>query len=440
MIGRFTKNTLITIATQGLIFVFGMGISVIIARILGPEKKGIYSLVILLPAFLVYFTNIGIGQATVFYLGKRKYFSKDIFGNNIIFTILISTLAILIGLIIIFFFSNKLLPGVATKYLLLSLFLVPGQLFLGFILYILLGFQKIKKYNFILFFRVFLLFILIGTLLWVFHFGITAVIVAELLSVIIVCIVLFFMTKKQTNGISMKFNKHYFKDSSLYGIKFYLGSVLYFLQSRIVIPLINFFLNPAMVGFYSISIGLSEKIWLISDAVGTVLFPKVSSETDIKKLKEFTPLVFRSTLIIAILIASILFASAHWLIILLYSNAYLQSIHPFQILLIGVVGISGRKILENDLKGRGKPMLNTYVVGISVVLSTILNILWIPKFGILGAAWATSISYTMVLLITLIIYSKVSSNRLIDIILIKKSDLKLYYNIFITFKGRLKLK
>lgn len=436
--GKFTKNTLITIATQCLIFVFGLGISVIVARILGPEKKGIYSLVVLLPAFLMYFTNFGIGQATIFYIGKRKYSPKEVFGNNIIYTILFSTLAILIGLIIIFFFSNKLLPGVATKYLLLSLCLLPGQLFLGLILCILLGFQKFKQYNFILFFRVFLIFLLVGIFLWVFHFGIIAALIAEILSFIIVCIVLFFITKKQTNGISIKLNKDYLKDSFLYGIKFHLGSILSFLQSRIVIPLINFFLNPMMVGFYSISISLSEKIWLISDAVGTVLFPKVSSETDEKRLKEFTPLVFRTSLIVTILITLVLFASAHWLIILFYTNAYLWSIQPFQILLIGVIGVSGRKVLENDLKGRGKPILNTYTTGISLVLNIILNILWIPKFGISGAAWATVISYTNALLITIVIYTIVSGNKIKDVILVKKSDLMLYQNLFVNLKNRLR--
>jgi len=439
MAGKFTKNTLITIFTQGLIFAFGLGTSVIVARILGPELKGVYSLVVLLPAFLVYFTNFGIGQATVFYVGKRKYSPKEIFGNNVIYTISFSTLAILIGLLIIFFFSDKLLPGVATKYLLLSLLLLPGQLFLAFILYILLGFQKIKQYNFILFFRVFLIFLLIGIFLWIFHFGITAALTAEILSIIIVCVVLFFMTKKQTNGISLKLNKYYLKDSFSYGIKFSLGSILYYLQSRIVIPLINFFLNPAMVGFYSISVALSEKIWLISDAMGTVLFPKVSSETDVKKLKGFTPLVFRSVLFISILISVLLFASGHWIIVLLYSNAYLKSIQPFKILLIGVIANSGWRILENDLKGRGKPMLNTYIAGFALVLNIILNILWIPKFGISGAAWATAISYTLALLIMIIIYTKVSGNKIKDVILIKKSDLMLYQNLFISFKNRLRV-
>jgi len=73
MIGEFTQNALVTIITQTSSFLFGLGTSIIIARILGPEGKGIYSLAILLPSFLVYFSHLGIGHATVFYLGKRKY-------------------------------------------------------------------------------------------------------------------------------------------------------------------------------------------------------------------------------------------------------------------------------------------------------------------------------------------------------------------------------
>ena len=438
MIGTFTKNTLITIATQGLIFIFSVGISVIIARILGPEGRGIYSLAILLPSFLVYFSSFSIGQASIFYLGKRKYPPKEVLGNNIIYTFLISIFATIIGLIIIFFFGDKSFPGVEIKYLFLALFLLPGQFFFGYISSILLGLQEFKKYNFISFFRVFLLLVLVGIFLLGFRFGIVAAIIAEVLAFFIACIVLFFLVKKETSGISLKLNKDYFKDSFLYGIKVCSGNILSFLHYRIGIWLINIFLNPVMVGFYSISIGLSEKIWIISDSIGTVLFPKISSENDEVKLKEFTPFVFRNVLFIATLIAILLFATGYWLITLLYSEAFLNSIQPFQILLIGTVAISGWKILENDLKGRGRPMINTYVTGISVVLNIILNILWIPKFGISGVAWAASISYTIGLLITLIIYCEISGNSITDILFFRKSDVVLYRNFVIIIKAKLK--
>lgn len=438
MLGAFTKNALITIVTQGIIFLFGLVTSVIIARILGPEGKGVYSLAILLPTFLVYFTNLGIGHATVYYLGKGKYSPGVVFGNNILYTIVISILAILIGLVITFFFSNRLLPGVATKYLLLALLFVPGQLFLSLILFILLGLQRINKYNFILFFRVFLSFVLVGILLWSFHLGIKAAILTDILSVLIVGIILFIITLKEVKSFSLKFNKEYLHDVLSYGIQFYLGSILYFLHSGITLPLINFFLNPMLVGFYSLSLGLTDKLWLVSDAVGTVLFPKISAENDESKRKEFTPLIFRNITFLIVIFAIFLFFIGRWLIVLLYSSAFFESVKPFRILLIGAVAISGWKILENDIKGRGKPILNTYITGFSVCLNLIMNIIFIPQYGILGAAWATSISYTIVLFTAIIIYCRVSGNNIADLIILQKSDLYYYLNYFKSLKDKIK--
>jgi Na+-driven multidrug efflux pump len=83
-------------------------------------------------------------------------------------------------------------------------------------------------------------------------------------------------------------------------------------------------------------------------------------------------------------------------------------------------------------------MLNTYITGIATIVNIILYIFWIPKYGILGASWAASISHVIALSITLVVYCKISGNKIKDVIFIKKSDLKVYHDIFITFKERFK--
>jgi len=436
MIGKFTKNILITFITRILQLVLGIGSSIIIARILGPEGKGVYSLVILLPAFLIIFTNFGIGPASIYYIGKKKYSSKEVFGVNIIFSILISIFAIIIGLIVILFLGKKLFPGIEKEYLFLALLLIPFQIFLQFVVNILLGLQKFKKYNFINLIQTFIFLFLIIVFLLGLHFGIKAVIIAQILSIFIGSIFLFFQVKKETKGIVFSLNKNLLKDFFLYGAKVYFGNILGFLHYRIDMFILNIFLNPIAVGFYSIAVVLSEKIWFISQSAGVLLFPRVSSETDSKKLKEFTPLVCRNILFITVLVVILLFLLSHSLIILLYSNQFFNSILPFQILLIGVVTISGWRILANDLYGRGKPILNSYITGISIVINIILNIILIPKYGIIGVAWATTISYTFAFMIIVIVYSKISDNKIIDIIFIKTSDFRFYKNFLILFKNR----
>jgi len=194
--------------------------------------------------------------------------------------------------------------------------------------------------------------------------------------------------------------------------------------------LINVFMNPLAVGYYSISVAITEKLWLVSQSASTVLFPKVSSEKDEKMLKEFTPIVSRNVLLITALGAILIFFLSRWIVILLFSEAYLPAVQPLQILLVGTVAVSGSRVLGNDIAGRGRPILNTYLNTLTVVVNLCLDILWIPKFGIAGAAWATTISYSVALIGSLLVYSKISGNSITKIIFIQKSDIALYRNIF----------
>ncbi len=69
----FIKNTSITLVTRIVSLGLGIVISILLARILGPENRGIYALIILIPSFAFMFSNMGINSSTVFYMGKGTY-------------------------------------------------------------------------------------------------------------------------------------------------------------------------------------------------------------------------------------------------------------------------------------------------------------------------------------------------------------------------------
>ena len=313
--------------------------------------------------------------------------------------------------------------------------MIPFQFFLNFVNYLLLGLQRIKEFNFISILQSFVFLILSLIFLLIFKFGVKAAIVSNILSCFIGAVALFYLANKIIGNFHLHLNKFYFKDAFKYGFKVYLGNVIGFLHYRIDIFLINIFLNPIAVGFYSIATVLSERIWLVSQSAGMVLFPKVSSETDEKRLNNFTPLVCRNVLLITAIGAILLFVLGHWIIILFYSEKFLNSVLLFKILLIGAVTMSGWRVLANDLYGRGRPELNIYISLASVTLNIILNILWIPKFGIAGAAWATSISYTFAFVVIIVVYSKISGNKMWNIILPQDADFHFYRNLIARIGG-----
>lgn len=428
--GEFTKNTTITFFTRILNLIISLMTSIIIARILGPKGKGIYSLITLLPALIVNFTNIGIAPATVYYIGKGKYSSEKIFGNNIIMSFLISSFSVLIGIMVIVCGKDFFFSGISSYYLFFSLIIIPFALLISYLESILLGLQRFKEYNLASLVQTILFLILVIITLLVGKMNIFGALISNILASLLVNILLFIWIKRFIGDISFKVEKEYIKNITNYGIKAHLSNILSFLHLRLDMLLINVFMNPLAVGYYSIAVSITEKLWLISQSSSTVLFPKVSSERDEKVLKEFTPLVSRNILFITALGSILIFFMSRWIVIFLFSETYLPAVQPLQILLIGTVAVSCSRILANDIAGRGYPILNTYMNALSVITNLCLNILWIPKFGISGAAWATTISYSVALIGCLLIYSRMSGNSITKIIFIQKSDIVLYKNFF----------
>ncbi|RKY82858.1 hypothetical protein DRQ11_13920 [candidate division KSB1 bacterium] len=171
-----------------------------------------------------------------------------------------------------------------------------------------------------------------------------------------------------------------------------------------------------------------------------MLYPKVASMKDEEQRKRLTPLVARNTLLITMLGAFVVFLLAKWLILLLYSEKYLPSVEPLQILLIGIVAISISRVLTNDIDARGKPMINTYITLVALIANITLNVIFIPKYGVIGAGWATSLTYALNSVIKILVYCKLSGNFVSDVILFKKSDIKLYLDALTTVNDKVKHK
>lgn len=430
---KFIRGTTITFSAGVLSLLVGVGTSVILARVLGPEGKGIYSLAMLLPSLIVTFGNLGIGPATVYYVARDEFRRQVILGNNVLLSLGIGITGILAGLVVILFFREAVVPGVPPGYLLLALVLVPVEIFFSYVRYVLLGAQRIKEFNYVQIVQAALFLGLIALALLGLRAGVTGAILAGLITWLIVDALLFCLAKKVAGGIDFKPDALYVKQATTYGLQAHLANILGFLNYRIDIFLVNGFLGPAAVGLYTVGVGLVEKLWMISQAASTVLFPRVAAETEEERQKEFTPLVARTVLWATALGALVLALLSHWIVLFLYSEAFLPAVKALQALLVGIVALSAGRVLSNDLAGRGRPILNAYGGAATVAANVILNILWIPRFGIVGAAWASTVSYFVSFLFALFFYCRLSGNRWPVAIIPQRGDWTLYWKTGVAF-------
>jgi len=429
---KFIKDTLMIFSTQIITIILGIAVAIIIARVLGPEGKGAFALIILVPTLLATLGNLGIGIANIYFGGSKKYRPAELASNSLIAALGLGVTLSVAFLVYYHSFHPSFLRDADPLYLSLAVIILPLSLLTMYFSYILLGQDRIKEFNLIHLLQGGASLVLILFLLLALKGGIFGAILAWAGATLVATIVSILLVRRATN-IRWSFHPLIFRDSLKFGIKGYLGNVIQFLNYRLDMLLVAFFMSVTFVGYYSISVAMAEALWYFPAAVGTVIFartPGLSAE----EANKSTPVICRNTLFITILAALVLFALGKYIISLFFGSAFLPAVQPLWILLPGVVALSICKVLSNEITGRGRPMINTVAAAVSLAVNIPLNLLLIPKMGIAGAALASTISYTATTIIVLIMFMRISKNSLFDTIVIKPQDLRIYAEVLA--KGR----
>ena len=432
-----TKNSTITFSSQILIFALGFVASIILARVLGPGGKGIYALIVLVPALMLKLGSLGIEAANVYLAGSKQYGIKDIISNSLFCSILLSSILISLffGVFHLEIFQNFLDSNqINPFYLWLVVLTVPFSLLSGFLISIFLGKEKIIIYNKINIFQAISQLIAITVFVVILKQGVLGAVISYVLGIIgLALVVILFITK--FTKITFSFNRKLLKDSTKYGLKAYFGNLTQFLNYRLDMLLVAAFLTPASVGFYSIAVGIAERLWMLPGAIATVLFPRISSLKD-TEANNLTPRIARHTFLIIFIFSLILALIAKPLIKILFGSVFLPSVMPLIILLPGIIALGGCKILTADLAGRGKPQFGTYAAFASLVVNIPLNLWLIPKWGISGAAFASSTAYITATLMVMVAFVKISNTSWVTILLFNRYDFQDYKNLLIKLRKR----
>ncbi|MEO0226694.1 MAG: polysaccharide biosynthesis C-terminal domain-containing protein [candidate division WOR-3 bacterium] len=420
---RFIKKTVATFITQiGCLILVLIG-TIIITRNLGPEGKGIISLLTNYVMIVVSVFTFGMSEGVVYYLGTNKYSHKDIYTSIIYITIAMSLFVI--GLSIFFkdVISRSILKNITQADYYISLAIVPSFYFFLNIRKLFLGHKDIINFNLNLLAQSLLqlIFYLIFIPIWQIKGAILSIIAAYIIVDIFAGITAYL----RHGGLNVLPNFNFLKDSFLFGMKSEIGIILNFFERRLDIFIINFFLDPASVGFYTVAVAIAEFIWRISDAIGTVLFPEVAS-LDREKAIRFIAVISRNFIFAALLLSGILFLIGRDVINILFGMKFMPSLSPLRILLPGVIALGFNRVLCGGFSGLGKPEYGTYTVVFSAITTVILDLLLIPKLGINGAAIASTIAYICSATTAIVIFKKAFHCRLSDMLFINKSDLKLY--------------
>ncbi|MFC0395962.1 flippase [Paenibacillus mendelii] len=417
---KTAKDIVATIITRGITLFGGFIISILLARMLGAEGRGVVTLIFMVPTLMITIADLGVRQATAYYVGQKVYPIDDIIKT----TYLLWTLTSVISVLCIFGYYGLFYFG---KYditlLLIALLSVPLNLFARYTNGVLQGKDKIGKINNLELWNIGINLAGVVILVGLLRLEVLGASIVNLLLALMFAVQSYLMVRKlapfrlgYVKGLPGQFLKK--------GIAYALALFVLQLNYRINILMLEQLSDVRSIGIFSVGTVLAELIWQLPAAAGMVLFAKsANSKTEEEAINRAAKLL-RILLPVALAVCLFIGVFAPMIVNVLYGKDFADAASVIRFLLPGIFIMFFFKVLNADLAGRGKPLFALAAYILPLFLNVALNYVLIPLYNINGTAIASSISYVIGGFLFLIIYSRRTGVGMKDLLIIKRSDLK----------------
>ncbi len=177
-----------------------------------------------------------------------------------------------------------------------------------------------------------------------------------------------------------------------FGMRGQLGSLMQLLNLRFNFIILGALAGPAVLGIYAVAAKYAEFLRLVPIAANWVLYPQFARSDAAHAAATSRRMILRAGGVTAC--ASIPMAVLAGVVVpVLFGPVFDNAVLPARILLIGLAAEGVGGVATAFLFGRGRPGLNSLAAGAGVVVTLVLDVILIPRFGAVGAAVASSAAY-----------------------------------------------
>jgi O-antigen/teichoic acid export membrane protein len=370
-----------------LVYLLSIVTITLIPRYLGVENYGYLNFVLSFIGIFAIFGDLGI-NTLIFRDVSKNTSLKDKYFNNLFFPYVVFLIIVSILMIIVSLFIDK--PLVVKQMIFLGLFFMLFSYGANIISVILSSLQKFKyqAYQELLSKLLYTVFALIVIY---FNQGLLGIFLSQVIAFFLVFLYLFFIVKKYIK-LNLKLNISYFIQKLKYSWPFALSNLFNVLFFNFDKLFISFFINDFQLGLYSSSVSLIIFLITIISLFGIVFFNLFSKYSFQKQVSSILNKFLKISMIISfpILFGGILLSKE--IIMLIFGSQYVLASTSFSILLLFFFLMSFSIVFTNFLISHNKEKFFLKVRIISTIANIILNFIFIPLFGIIGAAITTVIS------------------------------------------------
>ncbi len=393
----------------------GMVTLAITARWLGPDGRGIVASVTTWVNMFVFVTSISLSLVVIYQAteGRGKKWLSKMLGAMTLHTLIVTLLSWFV--VVILYVAGHYWGFVNVFGDIPAMALLIGCLIMPFSLWELYSQSLLNVENRLFVFNKFQVVgstvnsILVAITVIVSGFGVLGVLISKLVWQGIIAIGgIKDLLKHSSHPVTLKLGSYTatYKTMLTDGLKLHLNILGTVMLTNVDILMVSAYLGNAETGIYQLAVQFTEMMLIVSYAVMTVL----QGEASRKGVHDVWPyqrrLIF---LTVAFLMAAAFFMgyTAKWWLIWLAGEEFRASVDVFRYLVISVIATTLQAIMISvQWIARGWFLQLSMISIVLGIMNITLNAILIPKFGLLGAVWATlaTSALSLVINITAFIY------------------------------------
>lgn len=372
-------------------------LSLVLSREYGAVDKGKFDYTLIVFNILLNFGHISLNNASLFFYNKYKENYYKILKTN--FTVIIILYLIYFGVFSNTFVSEKLAIQFPLNIIFAGIIYAGSITLANDVKNLFVSIDKINTVNFIE-----LSSSLVNSLAIVLALYknlniedfIVLYLMSYLLKIVISLVILFKFNKIKNNSTNYNqkstFDITILKEQTTFAFALYLSQFFVFMNYRIDQIFIKEISGYGDLGIYSLAVSLSELIFIVHLGIVNILNSQMlNSEnlslkiTGYKKYLKFSGLLLLILLPIAIVMSKIIPS--------VFGEEFVSAIPVFIVLIIANTIASFAKVSFSFLYSENKSKFHLYVTFLTVIVNVLFNLILIGPFGMMGAAYASLLSY-----------------------------------------------